>query len=50
MYSAWWLIHTPHVWLAQVAIEKKDYEGMLQKAQAQQRPRAASAPSADSGY
>ncbi|KAK9842598.1 hypothetical protein WJX81_008193 [Elliptochloris bilobata] len=35
----------------EVAMEKKDYEGMLQKAQAQQRPRAASAgPSADSGY
>jgi hypothetical protein len=35
---------------AQVAMEKRDYEGMLQKAQAQQRPRAMPGPSADSGY
>lgn len=35
---------------AQVKMEKKNYEAMLQKAQAQQRPRAAAGPAADSGY
>lgn len=35
---------------AQVKMEKKNYEAQLQKAQAQQRPRAAAGPAADSGY